>query len=325
MKAYIKHISSYLPDNIVSNDLLVKIYPDWNAEKISSKTGIYNRHIAGSEQTATDMAYEAANNLLNIYKIDRSTIDFVILCTQSPDYFLPSSSCILQDRLELSTSCGAFDFNLGCSGFVYGLSIAKGLIETGSAKNILLITAETYSKYLHEDDRSVRTIFGDGAAATLISSKDSTRDLIGPFIFGTDGSGANNLIVETGASKIKTLQNSEKDFLQMDGPAIFNFTLKNIPKLIKQIMDKAHMTMDEVDYFVYHQANSYMLEALRKKSKIPKEKFCINMQDYGNTVSATIPMALEIAMEQKEIKTNDKIVLAGFGVGLSWAATVIEI
>jgi 3-oxoacyl-[acyl-carrier-protein] synthase III len=237
--------------------------------------------------------------------------------------------------LGLRTDCGALDFNLGCSGYVYGLALAKGLIENGLCRNVLLITADTYTKLIHPKDRSVRTLFGDGAAATLISGV-SDIEVIGPFVFGTDGRGATKLIVPAGGSRIplnpetatvrddgtgnfRSMQN-----LFMDGPEIFNFTLKVVPSLVKQLLTKAQLDLEEVDYFVFHQANRFMLEQLRKKLKIPEEKFCINMESYGNTVSATIPMALEIAYGQEQIKQGDIVMLVGFGVGYSWGAAMIK-
>jgi len=171
MKSYIKAISYYLPEEIITNEDLVKEFPEWTIDKVASKIGINKRHIAKENETASDMATHAAENLFSEHNIDRSSIDFILLCTQSPDYFLPTSACLIQNRLGLSTSCGALDFNLGCSGFVYGLSLAKGLIAAGIAQNVLLLTSETYSKHIHPKDKGNRTIFGDASAATLVSTE----------------------------------------------------------------------------------------------------------------------------------------------------------
>ena len=196
MKAYIKGIAYYLPETVLTNEQLVKKFPEWTVDKISKKVGISERHVTTEEETAGDMAVKAAEKLFEKLNIDRSVIDFVLLCTQSPDYHLPSTSCIIQDRLGLSTKCGAFDFNLGCSGYEYGLAVAKGLIVGRIAKNVLLLTAETYTKYIHPEDKGNRTIFGDGATATLVSESGFAE--IGEFCLGTDGSGAEQLNEKTG-------------------------------------------------------------------------------------------------------------------------------
>lgn len=195
----IKAISSYLPHRVVTNGDLVREFPEWSVEKIANKIGVDERRVALDNETATDLAYYAAEKLFSQDKIKREDIDFVILCTQSPDYKLPTSACILQNRLGLRTDIGAIDFNLGCSGYVYGLAIAKGLIVSGIAKNILLLTAETYNKYIHKQDKGNRTIFGDGATASIISIEGFAE--ICEFSLGTDGSGAENLIVRTGMSR----------------------------------------------------------------------------------------------------------------------------
>ena len=197
--AYIKALSYYLPIKILTNEELVKDFPEWSVEKVAQKVGVNTRHIAGEKETACDMAEKAARKLFKEYNINPETVDFILLCTQSPDYFLPSTACILQDRLGISKTAGAFDYNLGCSGCIYGMAIAKGLIAAGIAKNILLVTSETYTKYLHPSDKSNRSIFGDGAAACLISTNGFAE--IGNFTLGTDGTGANNLIVRTGAAR----------------------------------------------------------------------------------------------------------------------------
>ena len=171
MEAYIKAISYYLPEKVVTNEQLVEEFPEWSVEKIAKKIGINERHLAADDETAGDMALKAAEKLIAENNLNRNEIDFVLLCTQSPDYFLPSTSCIIQSKLGLSTKCGAFDFNLGCSGYEYGLAVAKGLLVSGIAKNILLLTAETYNKHIHPKDKGNRTIFGDGASASLISTE----------------------------------------------------------------------------------------------------------------------------------------------------------
>lgn len=331
MEAYIKAISYYLPERVVTNEQLVEEFPEWSVEKIAKKVGINERHIAAEDETAGDMAFKAAEKLIVENGIDKSTIDFVLLCTQSPDYFLPSTSCIIQSKLGLSTKCGAFDFNLGCSGYEYGLAIAKGLIIGGIAKNILLLTAETYNKHIHPKDKGNRTIFGDGASASLISTEGFAK--IGEFVLGSDGSGYDRLIHKTGAMRhyqvLNDLHDDENgnplssDHLFMDGKAIFDFTSDVVPPMIDETLLKNKLTADDVDLYVFHQANKYMINYLRKLMGIDKDKFYVFMETVGNTVSSTIPIALSEAQKEGRLKGN--VVLAGFGVGLSYGCTILTI
>ncbi|UQB67775.1 3-oxoacyl-ACP synthase III family protein [Epilithonimonas zeae] len=310
-------IEYYLPENTLTNADLEKEFPEWDAAKINAKIGIDTRHIAKENETSLDLAFEACQKLFQSY--DKNKIDFILFCTQSPDYFLPTTACILQDKLELRKSIGALDFNLGCSGFVYGLALAKGLISIGIANNVLLVTAETYSKFLDKEDKSNRSIFGDAAAVTIVEKDDSKANF--QFSLGTDGSGFQNLIVQNGASRFSK---SENVTLFMNGPEIFNFTIENIPGLVQDTLAKNNLAMEDIDLFVFHQANTYMLNYLRKKCKIPEDKFFIDMKDYGNTVSATIPIAMKSAIDQGKIKSGSKVLMAGFGVGYSWGAGIIE-
>ena len=329
--AYIKAISYYLPERVVTNEELVQEFPEWSVEKVAQKVGVDSRHLAAENETAGDMAEKAAKKLFEEYQIDPKSIDFLMFCTQSPDYFLPSSACILQDRLGIPTSAGAFDYNLGCSGCIYGMAMAKGLIAASIAKNVLLLTAETYNKYLHPSDKSNRSIFGDGAAACLISTEGFAE--IGEFILGTDGSGANNLIVKTGAARQKaatglSIEDEEghlwrEDYLYMNGGAIFNFTLDAVPAMIKEILEKNSILKDDVDYYVFHQANKFMLNTIRKVCVLPKDKFYVNLKETGNTVSSTVLIGLKDSISNRTIKSGDKVMVTGFGVGLSWGGTIL--
>lgn len=330
--AYIKAISYYLPERVVTNEELVKEFPEWSVDKVAQKVGVDSRHIAAENETAGDMAEKAARRLFKEYNINPKSINFLMLCTQSPDYFLPSTACIIQDRLGIPTSAGAFDYNLGCSGCIYGIAIAKGLISAGIAKNVLLLTAETYNKYLHPLDKSNRSIFGDGAAACLISTDGIAE--IGDFCLGTDGSGANHLIVKTGAARQKetTGKYSEDDeghiwyddYLYMNGGAIFNFTLDAVPAMMKEVLKKNSVDKDEIDYYVFHQANKFMLNTIRKVCVLPKEKFYINLATTGNSVSSTVLIGLKDCIDNKKITDKMKVMISGFGVGLSWGGTILK-
>jgi 3-oxoacyl-[acyl-carrier-protein] synthase-3 len=330
-KAYIKAIDYYLPETVVTNDDLVREFPEWSVDKIAAKVGVHKRHIASAHETATDMAIEAAKKLFN-QGIARESIEYVLFCTQSPDYFLPASACIIQDKLGLSKNIGALDFNQGCSGFIYGLSLAKGLISANIAGNVLLLTAETYNKRLHPKDKGNRTIFGDAAAATVIAT-DGFAEL-GEFSLGTDGSGAENLIVKNGGSRNPERSNHlefdennnpvSPDFIYMNGADIFSFTLSEVPPLIKETLRKNEIEKEAVDLFIFHQANKYMLDSLRKKLKIDEGKFYRYLSEVGNTVSSTIPIALYEALKDGALKEGMKIIIAGFGVGLSWGGCLLK-
>lgn len=323
-------IRSQMPRQCVPNSAFATLWKDWTAQKIFEKTGIKSRYIASEDECASDLAVAAAEKLLS--GRDRSRIGFLLHCTESPDYTLPPTACLLQERLGLSTSCGAFDINLACSAYVYALATAHAYLETGIADEVLLLTADTYSKYIHPEDRSTRTIFGDAGTATLLTKASPHR--FHSFVLHTDGRGAESLILKTGGCRnprLRALDYSldadgkcSPDFLYMNGPDVFDFTLRAVPSLVTEVCTKAQCTLDAVDHVVFHQANLFMLEHLRKKLKIPEEKFVYHIENWGNTVSSTIPLALEACIEEGRFNPGDKILLAGFGVGLSWAGCMLD-
>lgn len=321
--AAIGPISVYLPPHVETNDDLSRQFPKWDMDLIYSKTGIRARHIAGPEECASDLGVAAAERLFAEHQIDRDSIDFLLLCTQTPDYPLPTTSCLMQDRLGLRTSIGALDFNLGCSGFVYGLSLADGLIRSGAAKRVLLVTAETYSKYIAPDDRSLRTIFGDGAAATLIDAADAPS--VAAFRFGTDGAGADTLMVTKGGARpeadaIKPRKRHRwSSDLYMDGPALVDFTVEHIPQLVDDIITASELARDEVDLFLMHQATHMMLDRLRQRMDIDEQRLPLALENVGNTVSSTLPILMHDLRASGRLRPGTRSLLVGFGVGLSWA------
>lgn len=327
-------ISYYLPETILTNEELSRQFPEWKVDQISAKTGITQRHISDPGTTAGDLAFRAAQKLFEEYSVTPDQIDFILFCTQSPDYFIPTTACILQQRLGIPESAGALDFNMGCSGFVYGLSLAKGLIASEEAGTVLLLTADTYSKYIHPADKSNRTLFGDGAAATLVSSRHPGAK-IGRFVFGTDGNGAENLIIRTGASRtpersgrLTTTENGtfvrHDDYLYMNGPEIFKFTAQRVPALVDSVLRRNRIQINEIDQFVFHQANRFMLDFVRNRMAIPSEKFVISMTNSGNTVSSTIPIALKPILDNPALQSQT-LLLAGFGVGYSWGGCTLHL
>lgn len=324
----------YLPPSVLTNEQLSEQFPEWSVDKIMEKVGISVRHIAGDEEFVSDLAVKAARKLFKENNIVPEGIEYLIVCTQSPDFFLPTTACLVHERLGLSQSAGAVDINQGCSGFVYGLGMAKGLIASGDVNNVLLITSETYSRFLHPKDKGNRSIFGDAAAATLIT-RTSDGGRIGRMVLGTDGGGAKNLIVKNGALRNARTVNAQlkedeignlfnDNYLYMNGSEIFNFTIESVPALVKDILEKNQLQQEEIDLFVFHQANKFMLDYLRKKIKIDPDRFYIYMEYTGNTVSSTIPIALKQAFHEKKIGVGSKVLIAGFGVGYSWGGTVIR-
>ncbi len=330
MGAVLKAIEYVYPNQKISIQDLAIQFPDYDFSKFEEKVGIKNRYWVQENETAFDLAKKVCEKLFD--RVDKHEIDYILYCTQSPEYFLPTTACILQNHLGLKKNIGAFDFNLGCSGYTYGLSLAKGLINSGQVKNVLLVTAETYSKYLHPNDRSNRAIFGDAATATLISF--SEEDSFGEFLFGTDGSGYDKLIVKNGCSRFPYdvsapeinygTENSYTDnHLYMNGPEVFNFTNEVVPNFTNEVLSKNSKTIQDIDQFIFHQANAFMLNFMRKRLKIDSDKFYINLEDGGNTVSSTIPIALKKFSQEITQVTN--VVLVGFGVGLSWSGGLIKL
>lgn len=324
--AAVGDISVHLPDRIETNEELSADNPRWDMDLIASKTGVYQRRIAADGETSADLGVKAAQKLFAEHDVDPSSIDFLLFCTQTPDYPLPTSACLIQDRLGLPTSAGALDFNLGCSGFVYGLSLADGLIRSGAAKRILFITSETYSKFIDKNDRSLRTIFGDGAAATLIEASDQQQ--LSAFKFGTDGSGADTLIVSTGGHRTEDQAISPRkrkrwrSELYMDGPALIQFTVGNIPGLANDILNEASLKQGDIDWFLFHQATLKMLDQLVQAMDVDPAKLPIRMENVGNTVSSTLPILIHQMRSSGELKPDSVNMMVGFGVGWSWAGCI---
>ena len=319
-------IAVHLPERIETNDQLQVEFPKWDLKLIESKTGIRSRHIAAKDECSSDLGVKAAQKLFKEYDVDPNSIDFLLFCTQTPDYPLPTTACVMQDRLGLPTSCGALDFNLGCSGYVYGLSLADGLIRSGAVNRILFITAETYSKFIHPKDRSMRTIFGDGATATLIDGVNE-QSLWG-FQFGTDGSGADTLIVGCGgfrpeehAIPPRSRKRWESD-IYMDGPSLINFTVGKIPDLVNSILERAQISNEQLRYYLFHQATLKMLQQLQQVLKVDDQIMPVLLKDVGNTVSSTLPILIQQLRDANALDRHDKSLLVGFGVGWSWAGCV---
>ena len=290
---------------------LGKINPDWVIDKLKDKTGIHSRHVLGENEDERSLVVDASRKLLA--RISHENTDGIIHVSQSPFSRLPTSACLIQDILGLPKDMMAFDLIQGCSGFVYGLSVASSMIYQQGLKKVLVICADTYTNYISKDDRTNRPIFSDGAAVALVENKG--QGSIGPFAFYTDGSGGNLLALESHKGKEK---------LFMDGQKVFKFSLREVPKVFNELLDKADLNQDDIDLFIFHQASAVILRQLKTKLRIPDNKWFQNIKNMGNTVSATIPIAIKQSIDRDLYKPNMNIMLMGFGVGLSVAGCIIR-
>lgn len=334
MSAKISAVEYHLPGTSLPDAALIEEFPGWNIAKISAKTGIRNRQVARTTEYTSDLCVQAATKLFDIHGISPGEIDYLIVCTQTPDYFIPTTACMVQHELGIPTESGALDVRLGCSGYIYSLGLAKGLVETAQVRSVLIITAETHTKLANPMDKSTRPIFGDGAAATLVTT--SEKESIHSFVYGTDGSGGRHLVVPNGGLRraVQTYspysEPSHRGLVSngydmyMDGAEIFNFTLRVVPDCLDEMLEKAKLKFEEVDLFVFHQANRFLIEHLRKKLSIPADQFVHALAEYGNTGSSTIPIALVDAISSGQLQPGMKVAMVGFGVGLSWGGCVIE-
>jgi 3-oxoacyl-[acyl-carrier-protein] synthase III len=324
--AAIGPIAVHYPAKAETNIDLDRECPDWGIDLIFSKTGIAKRYVAADGECSSDLAVHAAEKLFRENDVDPDSIDYVLLCTQTPDYPLPTTACLVQNRLGLRTDIGALDFNLGCSGFVYGLSIAEGLIQSGVAKRILFLTSETYSKFIDKTDRSLRTIFSDAAAATLIEATEQPS--LRGFQFGTDGSGGDTLLVAKGGHRqlADAIQPRHRhrwpSDLYMDGPSLISFAVGSVPGVIDDVLRKASLKREEIDLFLMHQATKKMLNLLQERLELDEKKLPIRLEHCGNTVSSTLPILIDDLRREKQILPDANQVMIGFGVGWSWAGCV---
>ena len=324
MSISISHISIYLPPTIITNEQLAKEFNS-SEEQIFKNTGIKQRYSSTPGEIPSDMAVKAALSLFETHKIDKNEIDFLIFCTEGFDHKGPSTSCLIQHRLGLGTHIGCIDLPYGCSGYVYGIGMANALLTSFMAKKVLFLTADIPSKVSHKKDLELRSIFSDIATATIITKSENEQH----FIFGTDGGGYNNLIVDNSATRNPQTEGNCIDGLpyghmKMNSTEVFLFAVKRVPVLIDDILKKHNCSVDDIDLFVFHQASYFMLDVIRRKCKIPKEKFFVNIENFGNSVSSTIPVALYDAEQKGVLKKGMKVVLAGFGIGYSWGATIIK-
>lgn len=330
MFAKIRAVASYLPAQIERNDEIVDA-------RFIKKIGVESRHVSAADESSGDLAFAAAEKLFAEYELDRHETDFILLCTQHPDYQMPHTAAHLQSRLGLKKSVGTLDIALGCSGYVYGLAIAKSFIETGLAKKILFLTSSVYTKYINMRDTSTRPLFGDGATATWIEAVDESEPSLNAFVFGSDGSRYDKLIIPVGGSRHTPRSTPEifatdenKNYRSnyevfMDGMAITYFTLREVPKLVDDVLNAANLTRADLDYCIFHQANKFMMTYLRDKAGLNDVPFHNDITATGNIVSGSVPLAIEQVVKSSGSKNLRRVMLAGFGVGLSWAGCIADL
>lgn len=330
MPARIHSVRFALPSTIYANSDYFEEFPEMSGSSIE-KTGVRERHIAQKGEVSSDLALSAALKLIEEEGIRKEDIDFILYNSADLDFYTPATSCVIQGKLGLRNDCGAMDLVNGCSSFVYSLGIAGGIIETMGARNVLLLTSSFLTRFIHVKDKANRFLFGDGAAATFIVKSDMKS--IGPFVYGTDGKNYEKIIIRDGFARFPITESSSVERSDeygnvtsnacffMDGTSIFLFSNRVVPPMINELLDKAGLKKDDVDLFIFHQANQYLNEHLRKKLDISPERFFHCMQ-YGNTVQSTIPIAIREAQLAGKLKPGMTTVLAGFGTGLSWAATI---
>ena len=322
MSPSITKLAYYIPSENFSTEYLLRSKPKNVVDKIILKTGINKKFKAKDFQYASDLAIEAIKKLISKKNVDVSEIDFVIFCNQTPNHILPMSSPIIQKEIfNLRNNIGFIDISQGCSGYIYSLKIAASLVKSKACKKVLIVTADTYSKIIDKGDVSTLAIFGDGASASIVENTEYSKSNIGNFSVGCDGSKLDNLYLPN--SGLEKLEDNDPSNLIMNGTNIFSFTLKKVPENVEECLKKNDIKKNQIKYFVFHQANKYILETLRDKLEIENEKFIIDLS-YGNTTSSTIPIALYNLIKSQKVLPEDNILLCGFGVGLSWGSTIIK-
>lgn len=315
---------SYVPENVVTNFDLEKMV-DTSDEWIRSRTGIKERRILDKEKGSSYMAIEAAKKALEASELEPNDIDLIIVSTVTPDMMFPSTACLVQENLKCKNAA-AFDLEAACSGFLYGLSVAYSFVSSGIYKNILLIGTDTLSRITDWTDRNTCVLFGDGAGAAIISEVPEGRGILG-LDLGADGEGKNLLKLSAGGSLMPATEDTIKSklhYIYMEGNEVFKFAVRKMEEISLKIIEKSKLNLGDIDYLVPHQANMRIIESARKKLKLSENKVYVNLENYGNMSSASIPVALDEAVRKNKIKDNDIVLLIGFGGGLTWGAMVLR-
>jgi len=334
MSLIIESIEYFLPDNIVTNLDLQNENPQWNLDKITEKTGVYERHIASENETAYDLSVKACEKLFNNY--DKNNIDGIIYCTQSPDYIMPSNSFLLHKDFGLKDEVFAYDFNHACTGYIYSLAMANSFIKSEMAKEILIINADTYSKYINPKDRSTRVLFGDGASATVVKNSNDRNGLI-DIDLGSSGSGYDKFWIPAGGLRSPKSNSTSievedengnirtQNDIVMDGFGVWSFINSIVPKQVKKLLSRNGLEKKDIDKFIFHQASKMTLDSVIRSMRLSEEQVFINIENIGNTVSASLPIELKDALNQGKLNSGSLVILSGFGVGLSYGTALMEL
>lgn len=326
-------ISSAVPKSSADLNTAKSYLPESDIERIIANSGVVNRRVAPEGTTAADLCSVAADKLLEELQWARESVDLLIFISQTPDYVLPATSYRLHSELKLPDTCLSFDINLGCSGFTHGLFVVRSLMTAPNIKRALLLCGDTITRISNPSDRSTSLLFGDAGSAAAIEK--SEIDSFAASVWGSDGDGYSSLIVPGGAFKnpwtpefMEAKEDSDGNKrrpvdLEMDGAKIFQFTIKRVPPMVKQVLQEADWSVDDVDSFVFHQANKFIINYLGKKLRLPAEKVPTCLEEYGNTSCASIPMTM-VTRLREQLDSPKKLVLIGFGVGLSWSAVALN-
>jgi 3-oxoacyl-[acyl-carrier-protein] synthase-3 len=322
--AHITGWGMYAPEPVLTNDDLSKIV-DTNDQWIRERTGIRQRHIAREHEFPSTLAVQASLKALKVANLSPADLDLIICSTSSPEYLFPATACLIQDQLG-ATKAGAFDLLAACSGFIYGVNMAAQSIRSGSIKSALVIGTETLSRFVNWQDRSTCILFGDGAGAFVLQASDQPGGVLSA-VMHSDGSGSDALTLEAGGSRHPATEETVrtgKHYIYMDGKEVFRFATRVMVSATKEALEIAGLTLDDIRWIVPHQANFRIIESAARGMNLPMERFVVNVDRYGNTSTASIPMALVEAVEKGQIKAGDKLALVGFGAGLTWGALVAE-
>jgi len=314
----------YVPSKVLTNDDLAGMV-DTSDNWIRERTGIVERRIAAPNETTATMAIRAAQAALQVANADPARLDLIIVATATPDYLFPATACLVQDALG-ATRAGAFDLSAGCTGFVYGLVVGSQMIISGAYNQVLVIGAETLSRIINWTDRNTCVLFGDGAGAVLLQASDVPGGVLSA-VLGADGSGGDLLVLPAGGSRhpasVETVAQN-MHYIHMNGPEVFRFATQVTARAARQALAEAGLHLEDISLFISHQANGRIIQSAAKSLKLPPEKVFVNLDRYGNTSSASVPIALCEAIEQGRVKRGDYLVMVGFGAGLTWAAVVVK-
>jgi 3-oxoacyl-[acyl-carrier-protein] synthase-3 len=321
------HITGWgisVPEAILTNDDLSKMV-DTNDKWIRERTGIRERHIASEEQTTASLAVEASLKALQVANLRPTDVDLIICSTSTPEHIFPATACLVQDRIG-ATKAGAFDLLAACSGFIYAINMAAQCIRSRSIENALVIGSETLSRFVNWQDRSTCILFGDGAGAFVLQASEMPGGVLSA-VMHSDGSGGDSLILQAGGSRYPATEatvQAGKHYIEMDGNEVYRFATRVMAQATREALGTADIELEEVDWIIPHQANIRIIAAAARGLKLPLERFVVNLERYGNTSTASIPLATVEAAEDGRLKAGDKVVFVGFGAGLTWGALVAE-